>query len=97
MATSERPSLHTPLQTHKQSWLFRAEGFFPLYSETHTPVAKCPLDVRSASWENIANCMCHHQSEQQGRSPEEEVMEEVEVRGFRLFHVRGSGEDRCYP
>lgn len=77
---------------HKQTWLFKAEGFSP-YSETHTSVAKCPFDVHSASWENIASCVCLHQPGQQERSPEEEVMEtqEVGVRGWLLSHVRVSG------
>lgn len=41
------------------------------------------FDVRSASWENIASCMCHHQAGQQERSPEDEGME-VEVWGHRV-------------
>ena len=103
MTTSEHPSLHTPLHTHihTQRLGFFKQRVFPFYSETHTPVAKCPFDVRSASWENIASCMCHHQAWQQERSPEDEAMEEeeeVEVLGSQgCFSLMWEAQViRCY-
>ena len=59
-------------------------------------MAKCPFDVRGASWENTVSCMCHRQPGQQERSPEEELMEVevdvVRVGGLLPYHVRGSGD-----
>lgn len=58
-----------------------SRGFF-LFPVNCT-VAKCPFDVCSASWENIACCMCHHKPERQEWSSEEKLG----VRGLLLSYV----------
>lgn len=86
MTTPEHPSLRTPLHTHAVL-TFPSGGFF-LFTVKHTPRWPTALfDVRGASWGNMTDCVCHRQPEQQEGSPEQ-----GEVRGFLLFHVRGSGE-----
>ncbi len=73
-ATHHFTHLYTNIHTHTHAQLFQVKSF-SLYSERYTLVAKCPFDVCSASWENIASRMCHHQRRQQERSPEVKVME----------------------